>query len=58
MNQTVNIVIFEGGEQNILHVSMEAVPSYLKEKFAPFVGKIVTFDGDTIQEYEVNEPCN
>jgi hypothetical protein len=58
MNQTVNIVIFNEGKQNILPVSMEAVPSYLKEKFAPFVGKTVIFDGNTIQEYEVNEPCN
>jgi hypothetical protein len=58
MNQTVNIVIFDGGELNVLPVTMDAVPTYLKEKFAPFVGKVVTFDGDTIQEYEVKQSCN
>jgi hypothetical protein len=48
----VRLVVYDNGERKTFPVQIELLPPNLREKYAPFAGKTVTWKNDTIVEME------
>jgi hypothetical protein len=53
MAQIVNVVVWENGGISRIPVNIEKLPEDLREKYEPFVGKTVHWEGNQIVEESV-----